>query len=415
MPIFLTQSQSDAIPTLLATLEANRAAARDYIYPAKSMSYQDGRLVLESKNAFRVGDRVYTEWADAEKAADESDKPVEFESNATAPLKTNKTAFAQLRNAMSIPAKYVDTLREAGQHDLLDHNVAQRLAGVGKRFLIRTLPDASGEQYVRAFLSDHYKMLDNADLFFAAATAMTETDDAGKQRAHLWKARLEEDTFEMFAVSPTVQGLVRKDRPDGRHISHHIDKRPTGDDDKGDAFYASVYLRNSETGRGGMSVQFSTFCSACTNFCIYDRAISRIHLGGTIENDGIIYSDETRKVESQATWLKIQDAVRTAFDPEKFQGLIDRLNEATQIVVVKPEAAVNHLVRQYELPEARRQDILSAMLSSNDFSGYGLVQAVTAVGRDVQSADSGTAAQLERLGGTLIGDMTSLNGIAVAC
>ena len=61
----------DHVEGLVAEITRQKLARRDYIYSANKLEVDDeGRLVFAGSQTFQVGDRVYTEWADAEAAAD---------------------------------------------------------------------------------------------------------------------------------------------------------------------------------------------------------------------------------------------------------------------------------------------------------------------------------------------------------
>ena len=66
-------------------------------------------------------------------------------------------------------------------------------------------------------------------------------------------------------------------------------------------------------------------------------------------------------------WLKVKDLIRSAFDPEKFQRIIDRLNGITQ-QEIEPVRAVENVVAAYNVGEERKALILGHLLGSGDRS-----------------------------------------------
>jgi hypothetical protein len=382
---FCAQGHVKRIADVLAEIQRQKASRRDYIYPAAKLTMQDGRLVFGASQSFRVGDRIYTEWADAERAADASGEKLE-PLGQTGALPLSRTAQRQLAEKLGIPMRYVDDLRERRHGDLADYNFTALLGRATGRFLVRTL-DGS----VRAVLSDRYRILDNADVFFASADTLQE---AG---AVVWNARLWDDGFELFAVSDRLTGEVQRD-PGYQRRGHH--SHETGGPD---VHNVAAKVTNSETGCGGLNVHFGILRRLCNNTAIVGSAISVVHLGRRNEADGLVWSEETQEAESRTIWLKLKDAIRTAFDPQRFQRYIDRLSGLTRQPLANPEKAVANVVREYELSEERKAAILRSLFSAGDLTRYGLVQALTAQVKEADGAGRAEeASDLEAAGGKLI-------------
>lgn len=239
--------------------------------------------------------------------------------------------------------------------------------------------------------------MDNVDLFFAAAARFNE---AGAQA---WKARLWDDGFELFATAPHILGEVTLDRTfdpgDGWRSRWHGAEN--------DPHNPAVRIRNSETGNGGLGVDIAIMRKVCANFCVWTQGLVKTHVGARLEaGDGLIKSDQTRKLEGDLAWSQIRDAIDTSFDEKRFQELIAALNDATQVKVDEPTAAVDNIVAAYELTEDRRDAILAEFLGSGDQSAFGLIQAVTANAHKADAAGNhAQASQLEGIGAKMLGDL----------
>ena len=402
----------ESVPLLAEELTRQRKARRDYIYPASSIGFtDDGRVVLKACKAFTVGDHTFADWDLAEAQAERTGERLEMAGD-VAPMLLNNTAFGQLRLAMGIPAVFIDRLKSDKFDDIVGMNFRELLSRSDRRFLVRTMTTPDGKPYVRAILSDRYRVFDNCDLFYTAAETFMEPvheAEPGTRRADLWKARLSDDSFELFAVSPHITGKVRLDRPFAPGEKWHdrwegqrhrfLDVR--GGD--GDAHSAAVYISNSETGRGGLNVDLSCFRSICTNFATIGTSVAKIHLGKTQAEEGLLIADDTREAEGRALWLKVRDAIRTAFDPGKFQAYIDRLNNLTQVVIPTPEKAVDNVVKHFTLSEERKTSILAELMASGDVTAFGLIQAVTHDAHAVEKESPDAAARLEAIGGEISG------------
>lgn len=368
-----------------------KAAKRDFVYPVSKLGYTDeGLLILKAtEKAFAVGGRCYLDWAEAEAALDglraAGDQAAKIEVQAgCGEIPLTKTAFSQLCSRMEVPAAFAKGLATKGHKDLQGHLFRELLARDKRKFLVRTLDGSA-----RAVLSDRFKLLDNGDLFFAAAETFQEA------KAQLWNARLWEDGFELFGVAEHISGEVRTDRPfnpgDG-WLSRWYGK-------EGDVQNAAVKISNSETGQGGLNVKLSILRRVCQNFCVYADGVASRHFGKSLEaGDDLLVSDETREKEGAWVWSKVRDAIRTAFNAEKFAAFIAGLNEATQQVVEKPQAAVDNIVAEYQITEDRKAAILESLLSSGDKSRYGVIQAVTWAAHEASPEE---ASKLEVVGGAL--------------
>ena len=397
---FGVQFDSGAIRSTMATLERQRKERADYVFPSNRLTYTDGgQLVLEAGKTFRVGSDVFTEWEDAEKAADQSGEKIQVEQTPAA-LPLTGHAAGQLASVLGIPQVFIKNLREKKYSDLLGHNFRELLGRDSRRFLIRTLPDKEGNRRVRAFLSDRYRCLDNYDLFFAAADVAAEEVEAGKPRASVWKCRMSDDggQFEMFLFSPHIYGEVRLDRPfdpgDGWMSRWH--------GQSGDGHNAACRVGNSETGTARLTANLSCLRKICANFCTWTEGVATVHLGKANEDEGLVLSQETRKESDRVVWLKVKDLIRSAFDPVKFQAIIDRLNGITQ-QEIEPQRAVDQVVDAYQIAEDRKALILGHLLGSGDRSRFGLVQAITATCHDLdRRGETEPASQLEEIGAKLV-------------
>ena len=100
-------------------------------------------------------------------------------------------------------------------------------------------------------------------------------------------------------------------------------------------------------------------------------------------------------------FLKVQDIVRASVDEAKFALTVDKLRASMEIKTGdNPVETVEVLGDRYLLNKNERGSILRHFIMGNDFSHYGLVNAVTRSSQDVQ--DYNRATELERVGGILL-------------
>jgi hypothetical protein len=382
-----TTFDAEAIKGIVEEISRQKKAKRDFLFPAGKMRFTDeGMIELGGLKLFQVGEKVVTDWEEAEALADATGARIVPTEAGALPIRPK--AESQLAQRLGLPMSYVSRLRESGYKDLVSHNFTELLHRNNNKLMLRCL-----DNQVRAVVSDSYRILDNADLFFCAADVFQEVG------AQLWKARLWEDGFEMIAVAPHIAGEVSTDRTfdpgDGWQSRWH--------GEEGDVHNAAIRVSNSETGQGGLNVSPSILRKVCANFNVWGTRVSTIHTGRQRQEEGLILSEETLVSESQTIWLKVKDAIRTAFSPEKFKTYIEMLNGCTAQKLENPRRAVENVVREYALTEERRDSIMAALLGSRDFSRYGLVQSITCQAHDLDKAGlHEQASRMEALGGQLV-------------
>lgn len=381
------------IKSIYDELERIKKSKRDFVVPNLRLFHATTPtgptlqiMGNEAGKAFRVGDaddaapEWFTDWREAEEAAERSGKPLTVLEGDES-LRLTRAAGAQLYDRLRVPVRFASYLTESGHGDVLDDLVNQLLSRSKGRCLVRC-----AENRVRAVLSDRYRITDNEDVLLASAGAL---EGSGAQ---VWKLRLSEDRFEIFAVSGRISGEVRLDRPiDGY--------RWRGE--QGDAHNAAAWITNSETGKGGTNVRPSVMRAVCANFKAWGDSLRTIHLGVRME-DGIVYSDETIASEQKAVWLRLRDAIQTVFDAEAFQAYIDRLNGITQQRLGDEIQAVDRTLTVFRIPEDRKAAILGALFGSADSTRYGLVQAMTQAAHQWDESDPEAAGQLETAASLLI-------------
>lgn len=406
---FTDRVNFDAVKNVLAEIARQKDSRRDYIVPTQKLTVTpDGKLTIVGVKSFVVqkpGDQpdptpaaIYTDWAQAEKAADAcGGKIVVYGENS--PLPMSRTAVGQLCEKAAkllpglntIPLKYADALEKGGHGDLRAATFNYLFQKMQNKLMVRTLDGKT-----RALLSNKFRIMDNADVFFAGADTLTAVD------AVIWNARLWDDGFELFAVSKSLQGEVKRQFDQAGPSVHKVITLPDGGAAGGggrpDIHNALVRIRNSETGCGGLSVSFGLLRHACNNTMVCGKNFGLVHLGGRQETEGLILGDDTREADAKATWLKLRDAIKTAFNRELFEEYIAKLSGFTAQKIGKAEVAVENVVKEYQITEERKAEILQLLFEGRDLTRFGLIQAVTATAQKTAGEE---ASRLEETGGAL--------------
>ena len=336
--------QGTTLNTLAATLLRQAQLKRDYLVDTRALRFEAGAggeskitLMAEEPEAFLVNDFTHRQIADR----------------------------------LGIPARYFDMMREKNP-ELLGTNVNSWFAAKPEKRLLRTLDGTA-----RAFLSDRYRRMDNAEVAEAVLPIISELPEA-----EVISCELTQTKMYIKVVNRRLQ----------------LDVRP------GDTVQAGFVLSNSEVGAGSVRVEPLVFRLVCSNGLIVpDYGQKRYHVGRALEAEEsqAIYRDETLAADDAAFLMKVQDTVRLAVDQAKFAHLVNRLRDAAgEPLSGNPVSAVELMANRHALTQDESGGVLRHLVTGGDFSRYGLLNAVTRTSQEV--ADYDRATELERLGGKIM-------------
>ena len=299
------------------------------------------------------------------------------ESQEAVPFEITDWAHGQLSQKTGIPKKYYDKLRTAGKADLLADNVNAWIGSVGKRML-RTQRGA-----VRAIVSDRFLRIDNDFVVGVLkermnANGLDMTDPGVVKRCHISDTRL----YVQVNV-PHQEAEIRR----------------------GDRVIQGLILSNSEVGASAFTVEPFLYRLVCSNGLIAPHSLSRIHLGSRNE-EGELLSDTTIDLEKELLKSKVTDIVNSVFDEEVFLKWVDQLKETTEVHIPSPTTTLDKAFDSFNLFDDLKPKVLDEMIREGDNSQYGLVNALTAVARDVPNFED--MITIERVAGeisTMKGDL----------
>lgn len=296
----------------------------------------------------------------------------------------NDTAHEQMGEYLEIPKKYYDRMR-ADAPGLLATNVNSWLSKRrSETRMIRTL-----DGNVRAILSDRYRPLDNYDLVQAVLPIITN----GHGDFVVHSCEVTDRRLYLQVVHKELRAVIT-------HQDHKwVDVK--------DELQAGLVISNSEIGDGSLRIEPMIYRSVCTNAAIVGEAIRKYHVGrggqGDLDNAVAFYRDETRKADDAAFWMKVQDAVRGAFDEARFKALVKKLEQTTGDEVKADAdlpAVIEVVASRYGMSELEQKLVSSHFLRTGDFTRYGVLNAITRTAQDVESYDR--AIELERFGGGIM-------------
>ena len=281
-------------------------------------------------------------------------------------------AHRQIADRLGIPFKYYMRMRTE-YPELLDQNINGWLDANPEKRMLRTM---NGK--LRAFLSDRYRRLDNLELVDHVLPVIAQMKGCSIESCDITETHLY-----MKIINKTMKTEITP----------------------GDVVQAGFVISNSEIGLGALKVEPLIYRLVCKNGMICkDLAHKKYHAGRQVEdtdNAYELYSDETLAADDKAYFLKVQDIVSAAVDEARFNLTVDRMRVSMNVQTGEdPVRTVEVLGDKYVLNKMERASILRHFIMGNDFSAFGLVNAVTRSSQDV--ADYNRATELERMGGLLL-------------
>ncbi len=288
-------------------------------------------------------------------------------------------AHRQIADRLGIPFKYYDRMR-LEYPVLLDQNINGWLMKNPEKRMLRTM-----DGRLRAFLSDRYRRLDNLELVDHVLPVIAQMKGCSIESCDITETHLY-----MKIINRTMKAELTP----------------------GDVVQAGFVISNSEIGLGALKVEPLVYRLVCRNGMISkDLAHKKYHAGRQVEdtdNAYELYSDETLAADDKAYFLKVQDIVSAAVDEARFNLTVDKMRASMNVPTGdNPVKTVEVLGDKYILNKTERATILRHFIMSNDYTAFGLVNAVTRSSQDI--SDYNRATELERLGGTILDDSGKLS------
>jgi hypothetical protein len=284
-------------------------------------------------------------------------------------LGINEIAHSQIGQALGIPTRYYDKMRQENPA-LLAENVNTWFATEPKMRMVRTLDGTA-----RAFLSDRYRRIDNYDIAQNVLPILGELNV---------KFESTEVTDQKMYIKVVNERLTKEVKP-------------------GDYVQSGIIITNSEVGMGTVTIQPLLYRLVCTNGMVvndFRAATRRRHVGkgNLATEDYTLYADDTLLADDHALMLKIRDTIHASLDEVHFTNLIDQMRAAAEVKIETrhiPEM-VQMAAPEFGFTKKESEGILDHLIRGNDLTMYGFANAVTRYAQDVHSYDRST--ELEAIG-----------------
>jgi hypothetical protein len=322
-------------------------------------------------------------------------------------LPLSKIALRQVGERTGIPAKYVDRLVKDAP-DMLAVNLNHWFTNEPKKQMIRTMekvtPEGNNKRYIRAFLSDRYRPLDNWDMLDAVLP-------------HIQKPNI---TIESCDVTEGKMYIKAVDHSEDAKFEIPRDPNVSMDDIKWgkghhlvDIIKPAITIGNSEVGLSSLYVIPGVFTMACTNLVMFkSHATRKYHVGSTSDSGHYdeydtygIYSDKTNRLHDSTIWSKMADLVDASLGGKVFNIMVDKLIESRKLKMTgSVEKTMDCFAERLNVTSQERSGILTHLIEGGNLSAYGLHSAVTRFSQGVDDYDR--ASELEEIGAEVI-ELTS--------
>ncbi len=341
------KTQLENYGTLIEKLKEERRDSRDYLTDTRNLTFKTDE----------DGSKVY----------------VEAQGERTLQYGITELAEQQVAARLKIPMQYYRYMKE-NQPDLLDTNVNTWFQNKPETRFVRTL-----KGNVRAFLSDRYQVVDNLEIAAKALTVMNENQD--------W-----------------VQGSLAV--TDEHLYIKVLSERFSDEISVGDTVQAGFVVSNSEVGLGCVRVEPLIYRLVCTNGMIVpDKAHRKYHVGQKQEIDENyaleIFRTETIETSNKAYLMKIEDIIRGALNESVFRDTVARMRKAKEMTIdVDPVETARAVGKTFNMNEAEIMTVGANYLNDNDFTQYGLANAVTKTANTRPAYERAT--EFEKFGGLVL-------------
>jgi len=253
------------------------------------------------------------------------------------------------------------------------------------RKLVRTYANADGDDILRAWLSNGYRILDYDDMLEAVMPDLLAMMESGDLK--FVSTMITESKIYLKALLPKFTKEV-KYAPGHARMHEVVD--------------FGFEIGTSEIGQSNLYARALSVVQWCSNTAVHDEYSKKVrHAGARVEEDESEYSEETRRLRNAATLSEFRDVVRNAMNEATANAIRDKMQTAVGVPVENVGHAVETLKNKWNLTEKQHDSILYYFSSGTwGNSLFGLSSAVTRAAEDETNYDEASA--MEERGGSLL-------------
>lgn len=323
-----------------------------------------------------------------------------------------------LADRLSIPGAYLRRCREELTH-LWDDNINGWLAHKPTaKYLLRLLthrdgpnPDSSAG-IVRAVLSDRYRCIDNFDVLLAMLAGLGEAGVHPVVDADLTDQRMivRVSAPQIRALAPTLLANYRNPWTGNpiqaagwtpQRMAEHNQALAASGVQPGSpdpVVFAGFVMTNSETGGSRFTITPRLTVQVCLNgMTINADALSKVHIGGRLDEGVIRWSDDTLRKNLDLVTAQTRDAVAAFLTPEYVAEKVAQVEALAGAPVDDPARVVKSVSTSLGFSDAAAEAILGMFIRGGQMTAGGVMQAVTATAQTLGDADAAFEMELAGL------------------
>jgi hypothetical protein len=286
----------------------------------------------------------------------------------------------QVASRLKIPSKFYHRLLQ-DHRDLLLQNVNSLFDREPEIRMVRTLDGKA-----RAFLSRQFRRVDNEQVL--EATLPVIRGDFNTKILNTW---VDENRMKFKCLF------------EGDDHKVDLGTTPNG---KQDIVHAGFEMGNSEVGKGSFYIRGFFYRGYCLNGCVFGSeevaTYKQIHVGSKLGVDsGMLLSQETMRKEDELIISAAKDVLTNLSSPVFTQKLGDKLRTLKGRQTVRDaHLAVEAISKELRLSEVESKGVLESFIKDQDYSQWGMVNAVTAQANSTESY--ARASKIEEMGNNII-------------
>lgn len=302
-----------------------------------------------------------------------------------------RTAFRQVAERLRIPVPYLDRLAaEPANAELASHSINWLAETDNRRALYRFLRDGDGDLVLRSVLSDRFSLGYDNEVALKALIDGLLSVDLGLGDCEV-DGDVTPDRLRMRIVVPQIELAVPDllgdyKMPFSMREGRGVHDRP----ERGEippVIRAGVEIANSETGHGRFLIRPRAEVLICRNGLTRKIDFARNHVGASMEDGAIDWSDTTRQNALALISSQVADVFRTYLTTDYLETIANDMREAKGIEIESSKGAVEIVTERFGLTESESASVFDCFARGGDMTVLGVAQAVTAAAQLVDESD----------------------------
>jgi len=368
----------DELANLIPVLRANRAQKIDVVAPTASVRSYQGNIMMGGL------DNIVIPAQPAHITEHGVSAPVpEFSFDPSGVYWPTHAVDQHLAGLFDIPVKYLRRMR-AEDVELLDINInrwAEKATGNNLYRLIygSDVNRSETNGMIRAILSDRYSIIDHLDTVMAILSGLKE---AGLDGSNIRDIDLSDNKLYLNIDVPEIA-------VHGRSLIQNYRSPFTGQTgEELPLVHAGLKFVNSEIGRGAFEIIPVAVFETCGNGATINAyKLRKVHLGKTLEQGEIRWSNETLNAANELVRNQVRDAVGQFLSTEFLDKVVTDWEREAGVEVPKPVDVIKVVAKELQYTEAEQDLILSDFIKGGQLTSGGIGHAVTSVAQRIDDPD----------------------------